>query len=249
VKKLFLILNCLLLEFCLEAHTNINDSIPFKQKVLLKYLGLAAPSALIGFGIIGLESHKIKDLNLSTKNELNEHIDNKITIDDFSQYSNFISVFALNALNIKGKNNFKDRSIILVTSYLIMGSTVNIIKMTGNEIRPDGSSNNSFPSGHTATAFMGAEFLFQEYKDVSLWYGIAGYAIAAGTGFFRMYNDRHWLTDISAGAGIGILSTKIAYLIHPLINRALFRNSKKINGILLPSYSDGKLGFGLSMTF
>src|SRR5690606_34760571 len=117
------------------------------------------------------------------------------TIDNISQYTPFLSVYALNALGVKGKNNFKDRTIILGTAYLIMGATVNILKNTGTVVRPDGTSDNSFPSGHTATAFMGAEFLFQEYKDVSIWYGISGYAIAAGTGFFRMSNQRHWLTD------------------------------------------------------
>jgi membrane-associated phospholipid phosphatase len=39
--------------------------------------------------------------------------------------------------------------------------------------------------------------------------------VATGTGFFRMYNDRHWLTDVAAGAGIGILCTKTAYWLYP----------------------------------
>jgi membrane-associated phospholipid phosphatase len=56
---------------------------------------------------------------------------------------------------------------------------------------------------------------WQEYKDVSIWYGISGYVVATGTGFFRMYNDRHWLTDVAAGAGIGILCTKTAYWLYP----------------------------------
>ena len=89
-----------------------------------------------------------------------------------------------------------------------MGGTVNILKQTGNIERPDGTSKNSFSSGHTATAFMGAEFLYQEYKDISDWHDITGYIVATGTGMFRMYNNRHWLTDVAAGAGIGILSTK-----------------------------------------
>jgi hypothetical protein len=38
------------------------------------------------------------------------------------------------------------------------------------------------PFGHTANAFASAEFLWQEYKDVSIWYGISGYIIASGTG-------------------------------------------------------------------
>ena len=50
--------------------------------------------------------------------------------------------------------------------------------------------------------------MWQEYKDVSVWYGISGYIVATGTGFFRIYNNKHWLTDVAAGAGIGILIDK-----------------------------------------
>jgi len=112
-----------------------------------------------------------------------------------------------------------------------MGLTVETLKKSTHELRPDGSDYFSFPSGHTATAFMGAEMLYQEYKDVSIWYGISGYIIASGTGAFRVYNDRHWLTDIAAGAGIGILSTKAAYWLFPTINKLLTNNkttSKKL---------------------
>lgn len=226
-----------------------SDSLNTNKKVKFKTQALLLPTVLIGYGVIGLESNTLKAINSSTKEELTEHIDEKISIDDFSQYSPFASVYALNALGIEGKNNFKDRTIILGTAYLIMGTTVNIIKGTGNELRPDGTSYNSFPSGHTATAFMGAEFLYQEYKDQSVWYGVTGYLVAAGTGFFRMYNDRHWLSDISAGAGIGILSTKIAYWIHPLLKRNLFKDKKETTGMLLPTYNGKQFGLGAVIRF
>ncbi|MDP2687749.1 MAG: phosphatase PAP2 family protein [Aequorivita sp.] len=224
------------------------DSLVQTQKSTLKYEAFIVPVALIGYGIVGLESHTLKDLNQSTNNELKEHIDTQFTIDDISQYSPFLAVYALNAVGIKGKNNFKDRTVVLGTAYLIMGASVNIIKRTSNVERPDGSSNNSFPSGHTATAFMGAEFLYQEYKDVSIWYGVTGYAVAAGTGFFRMYNDRHWITDIAAGAGIGIVSTKLAYLLHPLIKKTIFKE-KDANGLILPFYNGKEVGVGMSLVF
>ena len=162
------------------------DSLKQKENIKFKYETLIVPTVLIGYGIVGLESHTLESINTNTRDEIIENIDNKFTIDDFSQYSPFLTVYGLNAIGIKGKNNFKDRTIILGTAYLIMGGTVNIIKRTGNVERPDGSSKNSFPSGHTATAFMGAEFLYQEYKDVSIWYGVAGYVVATGTGMFRM---------------------------------------------------------------
>lgn len=225
------------------------DSLSVNKNMKFKYTALIIPTALIAYGVIGLESNTLKDINTDTKEEINEHIDNKVTIDDFSQYSTFLSVYALNAAGIKGKHNFKDRTIILASAYLIMGSTVNVIKMTGNELRPDRTTNNSFPSGHTATAFMGAEFLYQEYKDVSVWYGVSGYLVAAGTGFFRMYNDRHWFSDVAAGAGIGILSTKIAYWIHPLIKKTIFKKKENLNGVIMPIYNGKQYGLGMSVSF
>lgn len=58
----------------------------------------------------------------------------------------------------------------------------------------DGIFNNSFPSEHTATAFAGAEILYKEYKDKSVWHGVGGYVVATGTGLFCIYNNRHWIT-------------------------------------------------------
>lgn len=117
----------------------------------------------------------------------------------------------------------------MATSYLLVSGTVLGLKSVTNVERPDGSSNNSFPSGHTATAFAGAEFLWQEYKDQSIWYGIAGYVVATGTGLFRIYNDRHWLTDVAAGAGIGILCTKTAYWFSRVFKKCCLKKNRRPN--------------------
>ncbi|UOB16105.1 phosphatase PAP2 family protein [Abyssalbus ytuae] len=235
--------------FSYGQYTQHGDSIASVKVKKINYKAFIIPSALIGYGIIGLESHTLKDFNLQARKELSEHIDEQLTIDDFSQYTPFLSVYALNGFGVTGKHNFKDRTIVLVTSYLIMGGTVNLLKNASNVLRPDDTSKNSFPSGHTATAFMGAEFLWQEYKNVSVWYGIAGYSIAAGTGLFRMYNNRHWITDVAAGAGIGILSTKIAYLLHPWIKKTLFGNHESANACVLPFYNGKESGLGVTITF
>ena len=134
----------------------------------------------------------------------------------------------------------------LGASYLLMGSTVYALKKISKTERPDHSGFNSFPSGHTATSFAGAEFLWQEYKDVSIWYGISGYLVATGTGFFRIYNNRHWFTDVAMGAGIGILSTKIAYWIFPFINNHFFKSDKnKGSAMIMPFYDGKQLGVGM----
>ena len=114
--------------------------------------------------------------------------------------------------------------------------------------RPDGSSYESFPSGHTAEAFASAEFLRQEYKDVSPWYGIAGYAAATATGALRIYNNKHWLSDVVAGAGIGIASTKLAYWIYPAIKRKFFKN-KPMNTFIIPYYQGGTGAVAMVYTF
>ncbi|WP_255493177.1 phosphatase PAP2 family protein [Flavobacterium sp. SOK18b] len=220
------------------------------QQLSLNYKKVIIPSLLIAYGIVGIESDQLKLFNTQIKEEVNENIDRKITIDDFTQYLPATSVYGLNAFGVKGKHNFKDRTIILGTSYIIMSASVLSLKSITKVERPDGSAFNSFPSGHTATAFAGAEFLWQEYKDVSILYGISGYIIATGTGAFRIYNDRHWLTDVLAGAGIGILSTKIAYWINPWIQEKIFKSKEK-NSIsaIAPFYNGKQLGIGFIRSF
>jgi membrane-associated phospholipid phosphatase len=221
-----------------------NTQIQFRTKQLI------IPAILISYGIIGIGNDQLESFNDQIKEEVKENIDEKFSIDDFSQYLPVASVYGLSAIGIKGKNNFRDKTIIVATSYLIMGISVNSLKRTLKVGRPDGSGFNSFPSGHTATAFMGAELVYQEYKDVSIWYGISGYLVATGTGAFRLYNNRHWLTDVVAGAGIGILSAKAAYWLYPSINRLLV--SKKTTNkktAFIPYYDGKQVGFGLVSTF
>lgn len=210
---------------------------------------IIAPALLIGVGVVGLESDWLKYQNKEVRDELKESIDSKFTIDDFSQYVPLVSTYGLNLLGIRGKHNYADLTIISCTAYALMGLTVNPVKSITQVERPDGSSRNSFPSGHTATAFMGAELLRREYWDVSPWIGIGGYVIAAGTGFFRMYNNRHWLTDVIAGAGFGILSVQAAYWLYPIISKSLFHKRYLKNTYISPYVSDEGRGVSCTLSF
>lgn len=237
-----------------NAQHTVTDSIVVQdsaQNLKFNYKQLIIPGILIGYGVVGLGSDQLKSFNFAIRDEVTEDIDKKLTIDDFSQYAPALSVYALNAVGIKGKNNLKDRSIIMATSYVMLSATVLSLKSLTKVERPDGSSFNSFPSGHTANAFAGAEFLWQEYKDKSIWYGISGYIVATGTGVFRIINNRHWLTDVAAGAGIGILSTKVAYWIFPYVKNKLF-NSKgdnKVSSMVAPFYNGKQLGGSFVIQF
>jgi len=229
----------------------VKDSIKKNEVINLKFKRkqLIIPAALMTYGIVATKSDYLKLINTELRDELRESIDEKITIDDFTQYVPAVSVYALNNLGIKGKNNLRDRSMILASSFLIMSGTVLSLKSITKVERPDGSSNNSFPSGHTATAFSGAEFLWQEYKDVNIWYGISGYIVATGTGFFRIYNARHWLSDVAMGAGVGILSTKIAYWIFPYTKNKIFKSEKNVSSAITPYYNGNQLGVGMIVNF
>lgn len=227
-----------------QLHAQIKtDSIPENPETNIKLKSFIIPATLMTVGIIGLESHTLLDINDQLKDEVHEHIDKKLTIDDFTQYTPVALVYGLDACGVKAKHNFKERTKRILTAHAIMTTTVLILKSSSTVLRPDGSSYNSFPSGHTATAFMSAEFLWQEYKDKSVWYGILGYTVAAGTGIFRVYNDRHWFNDILMGAGIGMFCTKLTYWLHPFVTKKLF-HKEKTQAVVVPFYNGEQFGLG-----
>ncbi|UPK72002.1 phosphatase PAP2 family protein [Chitinophaga filiformis] len=226
-----------------------SDSVFHHQPANVKrhYRGLLlVPATFIVYGAASLGLHDLKTVNNHFKEEVYLEGDGKMHhIDNYLQYAPGLLVYGLNLAGIKGKNNFVDRTAIYAMANIIMGSTVTVTKHLTHETRPDGSNDLSFPSGHTATAFAAAEFMRKEYQDVSVWYGVAGYAMAATTGYLRMSNNRHWFGDIVAGAGVGILSTNLAYYLYPSVKR-MFRNKQSdMANMILPTYQQG--AFGLSM--
>lgn len=201
------------------------------------------PAAAITYGAISLHSDGLEDLNEYVKWEVSqEHPHNKLHIDNYLQWSPAVAVYALNAFGVKGKHDFVDRSLIYGMSTVIMASTVLVTKDLTHEWRPDHSDQYSFPSGHTATAFAAAEFMRKEYADQSIWYGVAGYAAAAATGYLRLYNNKHWLSDVVAGAGVGILSTDLAYWLYPKVKRLIGEKPQLARSMALPYYNNGSVG-------
>lgn len=105
---------------------------------------------------------------------------------------------------------------MLTANGMALGMTVGLtqlLKSTVTEERPDGSNNNSFPSMHASLAFMGATVLSREYGHISPWITIGGYTAATGTQMLRIGHNAHWMNDIFMGAGIGVVSTHLAYFL------------------------------------
>lgn len=223
------------------------------QKQRLSARSIVIPSAMIAYGAFTFTNRDLKRLNLAVRHKLWEDRNDgngKLShIDNFSLVAPAVAVYALNIAGVKGKNNLIDASLMYGMSHLIGQVLIvsNVKKLT-NIMRPDSSNRFSFPSGHTAQAFISAEFLRREYKDVSPWIGAAGYAVAVGTGFLRMYNNKHWLNDVIAGAGVGILSTHISYWLYPKIKNT-FLGKWKGNTIVAPTYQNRSFGFGMVHKF
>ena len=138
--------------------------------------------------------------------------DFKSGIDDYAQFFGPAATVALKLGGVEGRSDWGRLFASAALSYGIMAGFVNGIKYTAKEMRPDGSTANSWPSGHTATAFVGATMLHKEYGLTrSPWYSVAGFSVATATGVMRVLNNRHWVSDVLSGAGIGIMSTELGY--------------------------------------
>jgi membrane-associated phospholipid phosphatase len=69
------------------------------------------------------------------------------------------------------------------------------------------SGNDAMPSGHTAVAFALATALADDLHRT--WASVGLYTVATGVGWSRMNDNKHWLTDVAAGAMVGITSAKL----------------------------------------
>lgn len=229
--------------------TTDTNSINYRSEVYrFKVKKLAVPTVLLGYGVLSLTYEPLKELNTSTRFEINEHQPDNLTLDNFTQYVPAAAVYGLNVFGIKGRHNFTDRTIIYATSTLLAAAVVVPLKRSIHEVRPDNSNNQSFPSGHTTTAFASAQFMFREYQGQNFWLSLSGYPFAIFTGVYRTLNDRHWVGDVVAGAGFGILSTEAAYWLFPHIKKLL--SHQNINHLqLYPSYQHQTYGLNLIKNF
>lgn len=131
---------------------------------------------------------------------------------DFIQYSPAGIMYALKLAGVEGRSDWPRMITADIAAVAIMNGIAQGTKYTLKRERPDGRAFNSYPSGHTATAFMTAQMLHMEYGEtLSPWISVGGYGLAATTGIFRVVANRHWCSDVMGGAAIGIFSTELAY--------------------------------------
>ena len=201
------------------------------------------PASLVALGTLTLLPAKHSLLSKYTiHDKVLEAVDGwTTTIDNNLQFAPGVAVFVLKAFGVKSRSNILNQAIITAKAELLTNLIVHGMKTIIPSERPNGGAH-SMPSGHTAQAFLSATILDMEYRDTSPWISVSGYAAASATGILRMVNNKHWISDVLIGAGIGIFSTKAVYFTHK------YRWGKKSNMVILPAiYPNGGGGVSFAM--
>ncbi|MCY7349052.1 MAG: phosphatase PAP2 family protein [Cytophagaceae bacterium] len=159
--------------------------------------------------------------------------------DDFLQFAPTVVMLGLGTAGVRGRHELKDQLVLTILSHGAAQAITRTLKYTVAYPRPDGDGFESFPSGHTTTAFTGAALLAREYNGRSVWFGIGGYGVATTVGALRVLQNRHWLADVLFGAGVGIGATQGVYAIYPWLRRKVFRSRKSV---FLPIYNGYSAG-------
>ena len=192
-------------EMAMASTGEVLDSV-----ALYRMTFVGTPLIVTGFIMKGEDTH-FRSLRFDYAKKFHRPFDN------YTQFLPAAVMLGMKAAGVESRDSWGRMLASDAFSAAIMAGVVNTMKTTTHVMRPDGSNEHSFPSGHTATAFMTATMLTKEYGHISPWVGIGSYTMATATGLMRMANNKHWLSDVLTGAGVGIISTEVGYYLADLI--------------------------------
>ncbi|WP_161496058.1 phosphatase PAP2 family protein [Zobellia sp. OII3] len=239
-KRISLILICFTLGnlFAQSDSTEIRPRTNLIKKSIL-------PLSLLTTGILLSDSGWEQSLNATIVDGVGN--DFRTHIDDFSRYAPIATLVIANVAGVKARHHWFDQTKKLAVSMILTDVFTRAIKNSVYKLRPDGSDKNAFPSGHTSIAFASGAAVYEEYKDTNRYLAYSGYGFATLTGGLRLANNKHYLSDVLAGAGIGILVTRLVYHFDYLFQWNPFLKWKNVS--LIPRYSDRTLGLYFSKSF
>ncbi|WP_242693218.1 phosphatase PAP2 family protein [Sabulibacter ruber] len=166
------------------------------------------------------------------------------TVDDYLFFVPIVGLYGFNLFSSQNKHDIRRQTGLLLASGVLTTLVVYPTKFLTAQERPNGEPR-AFPSGHTAYAFTIAAIVDKEFRGKSKWISIGSYTIASATGVMRVLNNEHWMADVLAGAGVGILSVNTVYFIHDRIMR-----NKGLNSSIMPTVlPNGKMGLGMALQF
>lgn len=220
-----------------------------KKNIHITGRSFILPAVMFGYGVSAIKITALKELNNSIKEEMvweNPHP--KQHADNFCQFTPAALTVALTALGVKAEHKPLEQVVLFGLTNVVLNTTVTSIKRISHQQRPDSSSYESFPSGHTAEGFAGAEMMRLEFQQQNPLLAYSGYLFAAATGYLRIYNNKHWFSDVVAGAGVGIASTRFTYWFYPKLKKWVFKKSTASH-IILPTYHAGSVGLAYQVVF
>jgi membrane-associated phospholipid phosphatase len=229
----------LLVLFISQMNGQKIDSLAVNKE--LSYKKFVIPTVVLTGGIFLLNSTPNNTIQKKSNAFFGDEFSSKI--DDFTPLIPLAQLYAGRYMGFIPKNTVFHQTVDVVVANSLTLAVVKITKNLVKEKRPDGSDNLSFPSGHTAIAFTNAALLFQEYKDANFWYAGSGFAFATATGILRIANNRHYSSDVLAGAGIGLLSAILVTSYNPF-QAIKFGKKSKTSAFIYPQFGESK-GLGI----
>lgn len=224
-----------------------------KRKTLFNRKGskFILPAFFIAYGTAArFNQLPIRQFDFDIDHDMDKWVDDKdFRIDDYFEYGMPVVAYGLGFIpGIEARHNVRDRTLIMATSFLVMKGAVEVLKEVVPVERPRGGSR-SFPSGHTAVTMWSAHIMFREYRDVSPWIGVGGYLMAGATGVFRIMSDAHWFSDVMMGAGIGLLSAEIGYMMLPVWHSLFGIKDSGKQMAAVPMITSKSIGLGFVYQF
>ncbi|OON66238.1 hypothetical protein B0919_22395 [Hymenobacter sp. CRA2] len=201
----------------------------------------AVPVALLSLAVLGTEKVDAMETDEVLRAEVHKYVHIRTNLDDQLRHVPAYAALSLSLLGVKGQHSTLNQALLFGLSYTINSTITSNLKHLTHVQRPTSTGFDSFPSQHTSAAFSAATFMHREYGGRSIWYSVGGYTVATATGGLRIAKDKHWLSDVLAGAGVGIASTELAYWIYPWLHRQLTKGLGE-RAVVIPSYLNGAAG-------
>lgn len=158
----------------------------------------------------------VADFAQSHKNNTESYISRNI-LEHFGAEHSIIVMSGILTYGMLAKNEkFVSTALLAFESFALASLVTRIPKTLVGRERPDNwqgdgpftfngpFGGSSFPSGHTTASFAVASVIATQFRD-SKWIPVAAYSVAGLAGLSRIYDNKHWLTDVVAGAAIGTL--------------------------------------------
>ncbi len=177
---------------------------------------IAFGGAMVAIGAAHEFDQKVRDrFATGSKAVLNGGQD-KNSLRDAAPTVALIAGTGLYAAFIRDSDGYRETWALLEAG-ILSGTTAEVLGLAGGRERPDETTSpnqwrrggDSFPSLHVSTAFAIGTVFAESGNDEYRWIRrIIGYGVAGATGYVRVNENVHWLSDTVAGAALGIATAR-----------------------------------------